>query len=102
MATKNTVNIQKMKSAATGLDNIHSSMTKQIKKLDETMASIRQVWLGEAASTYLKQYDKNYNSFQSMAKAIRGASDALTESCNTYDQADNKAMDIVQKLSQRG
>ncbi|MBE5860518.1 MAG: WXG100 family type VII secretion target [Butyrivibrio sp.] len=102
MATKNTVNIQKMKSAATQLDGIHSSMLKQIKKLDETMSSIKQVWSGEAATTYLKQYEKNYNAFQSMAGAIRGASDALTENCNTYDQADMKAMDIVDKLSKRG
>ncbi|SEM28463.1 WXG100 family type VII secretion target [Butyrivibrio sp. ob235] len=102
MATKNTVNIQKMMSAATELDNIHASMTKQIKKLDETMSSIKQVWSGEAATTYLKQYDKNYTAFQNMAKAIRGASDALTENCNTYNQADSKAMDIVQKLSHRG
>ncbi|WP_026658676.1 WXG100 family type VII secretion target [Butyrivibrio sp. AC2005] len=102
MATKNTVNIQKMKSAATELDNIYSSMSKQLKKLDETMSAIKQVWSGEAATTYLKKYEKNYNAFQNMANAIRGASDALTENCNTYDQADTKAMDIVDKLSRRG
>ena len=102
MAAKNTVNIQKMRSAASELDNIHSSMQKQIKKLDETMSSVKQVWTGDAAGTYLKQYDKNLKSFQGMANAIRSASQALIQSCTTYDQADSSAMDVVQKLGKRG
>ena len=42
MAAKNTVNIQKMQSAATELDRIYSQMIKQIKTLDETMSSVSQ------------------------------------------------------------
>ncbi len=102
MATKNTVNIQRMKSAASELDRIYSSMQKQIKTLDETMSSVKQVWTGEAATTYLKQYEKNQKSFQNMANSIRSASAALNESCNTYSQADNRAMDLVQKMGRRG
>ncbi len=102
MAAKNTVNIQKMRSAASELENIHSNMQKQIKKLDETMSSVKQVWTGDAAGTYLKQYEKNLKSFQGMAQAIRSASQALTQSCTTYDQADSSAMDVVQKLGKRG
>lgn len=102
MAAKNTVNVQKMRTAAGQLENIYTSMQKQIKTLDETMSSVKRVWTGEAATTYLKQYEKNLKSFQNMAKAIKSASLALEESCKTYDQADNSAMDLVQKLSTRG
>ncbi len=102
MAAKNTVNIQKRQAAAGELENIHVSMQKQIKKLEETMSEVRKVWSGEAATTYLKQYDKNSKSFSSMAKAIKDASEAMKESCSTYDQADSSAMDIVAKLGSRG
>ena len=102
MATKNTVNTQKMKAAASQLETIHSSMQKQIKTLDETMRSVKQVWTGDAANTYLKQYDKNLKSFQTMAKAILSASQALQESGNTYGQAEMSAVDLVQKMGRRG
>ena len=101
MAAKNTVNIQKMQSAATELDRIYSQMIKQIKTLDETMSSVKQVWQGEAANTYLKQYQKNEKAFESMANAIKSASETLFESSSTYGEADSTAMDIVQKMGKR-
>lgn len=101
MATKNTVNAQKMQAAASQLENIYASMQKYIKSLDETMSSVKQVWTGEAANTYLKQYEKNLKSFQNMAKCISSASTALSESGKTYTQADSQAMDVVQKLGKR-
>ncbi len=102
MATKNTVNIQRMRAASNELDNIYSTMQKQIKTLDETMNSVKQVWTGDAANTYLKQYGKNLKNFQNMANAVKSASAALKESSNTYDQADMSAMDLVQKMGRRG
>lgn len=102
MAANNTVNQQKMKSAASELSNIYSNMSKQIKKLDETMSNVKQVWTGEAANTYLKSYQNHLDSFNKMANAIMSASNAINESCNTYAQADNTAMDIVKKLGRRG
>ena len=101
MASKNTVNIQRMRSAVTELENIYSSMQKQIKTLDETMSSVKQVWTGDAANTYIKQYSKNLRDFQNMANAIRSASGALAESCNVYETVDNNAMDIVSKMGRR-
>ncbi len=101
MAAKNTVNKQKMRSAITELENIHASMQKQIKTLDETMSSVKKVWTGEAANTYLKQYQKNLKDFQNMANAIRSAADALAQSCNIYDEVDASAMDIVEKMGKR-
>ena len=101
MAAKNTVNAQKMQAAASQLENIYTSMTKYIKSLDETMSSVKQVWTGDAANTYLKQYENNQTSFQNMAKCIKSASEALVESGNTYLQADSNAMDVVQKLGRR-
>ncbi|MCR4850643.1 MAG: WXG100 family type VII secretion target [Lachnospiraceae bacterium] len=101
MAAKNTVNVQKMKSAASELDSIYSSMTKQIKKMDETISSVKKIWTGDAANSYLKSYEKHLQSFQNMANAIRSASEALGDSCNTYDQAENSAMDVVQKMGRR-
>jgi WXG100 family type VII secretion target len=102
MAANNTVNQQKMKQAATELSNIHANMDKQIKKLDETMNSVKKVWTGEAATTYLKSYQNHLESFKKMANAIMSASNAITQSATTYDQAESTAMDIVQKLGKRG
>ena len=102
MATKNTVNVQRMRQAITELENIHSTMQKNIKSLDETISRVKQVWVGEAADTYLKQYKKNQKSFENMANAIQNAANALAESCSIYEQVDSNAMDIVQKMGRRG
>ena len=102
MAAKNTVNVQRMRQAITELENIHGTMQKHIKTLDETMSHVKQVWAGDAANTYLKQYQKNQKSFQNMANAIQSAVNALSETCGIYEQVDANAMDIVQKLGKRG
>ena len=102
MAAKNTVNIQKMRSAITELENIYSNMQKHMKSLDETMASVKKVWTGEAANTYLQSYQKNLKDFQNMANAINSAVNALAESCNVYEEVDYRALDIVEKLGKRG
>ncbi len=102
MAAKNTVNIQKMRSAITELENIYSNMQKHMKSLDETMSSIKKIWTGEAANTYLNSYQKNLKDFQNMANAIKSASNALAESCNVYEATDSRAMDIVDKMGRRG
>jgi WXG100 family type VII secretion target len=102
MAAKNTVNVQRMRQAISELENIHSAMQKNIKSLDETMSHVKQVWTGDAANTYLKQYQKNQKSFQNMANAIQNAINALADSCGIYEQVDANAMDIVQKMGRRG
>ena len=102
MAAKNTVNVQRMRQAITELENIHGTMQKHIKTLDETMSHVKQVWAGDAANTYLKQYQKNQKSFQNMTNAIQSAVNALSETCGIYEQVDANAMDIVQKLGKRG
>ena len=102
MAAKNTVNKQKMRSAISELENIYSNMQKQLKTLDETMSSVKKVWTGEAANTYLKSYQKNLKDFQNMANAINSAVNALAEACNIYDEVDYNAMDIVSKMGKRG
>ena len=102
MAAKNTVNIQKMRSAISELENIHSNMHKHMKSLDETMSSVKKVWKGEAANEYLKQYQKNQKDFQNMAEAINSAVNALAESCNVYEMTDSQAMDVVAKMGKRG
>ena len=102
MAAKNTVNAQKMQAAATQLENINATMLKQIKSLEETMSAVKQAWTGEAATSYLKQYQKNEKAFNQMAEAIKSASISLKESSETYTKADNSAMDLVNKLGRRG
>ncbi|MCR5000397.1 MAG: WXG100 family type VII secretion target [Lachnospiraceae bacterium] len=102
MATKNTVNVQRMRSSISELGNIQSNMQKQLKTLDETMSSLKKVWTGEAANAYLKSYQKNLKSFQDMAGAITSAIDALEDSCVAYETTDARAMDIVEKLGKRG
>ncbi len=102
MATKNTVNVQRMRSSISELGNIQANMQKQLKTLDETMSSLKKVWTGEAANAYLKSYQKNLKSFQDMAGAITSAIDALEDSCVAYETTDARAMDIVEKLGMRG
>ena len=100
MAAKNTVNKQKMRSAISELENIYSNMQKQLKTLDETMSSVKKVWTGEAANTYLKSYQKNLKDFQNMAEAINSASNALAESCNVYEMTDAQAMDVAKWVAE--
>jgi WXG100 family type VII secretion target len=102
MAAKNTVNVQKMRSAISELENIHSNMQKHMKSLDETMSSVKKVWKGEAANEYLKQYQKNQKDFQNMAEAINSAVNTLAEACNVYETTDMQAMDVVAKMGKRG
>lgn len=102
MATKNTVNVQKMRSAIGELENIYANMQKQMKTLDETMTSVKKVWTGEAANKYIKAYQTNLKDFQNMAEAINSATNALADSCGAYEEVDYNAMDIVAKMGKRG
>ena len=102
MAAKNTVNVQKMRSAIGELENIYSNMQKHMKSLDETMSSVKKVWKGEAANEYLKQYQKNLKDFQNMAEAVNSALNVLAEACGVYETTDAQAMDVVAKMGKRG
>lgn len=99
---KNTVDIQKMKTAASELEQIHSSMQTQLKKLDEQISALKGVWTGEAANTYLNGYQQNYSDVQNLSAAIKSASAALTSIAAHYSKADMEASEIVKQKLARG
>ena len=99
---QSTVDMQKMKTAAAELEKIYSSMQTQLKKLDENMATLKGVWTGEAAATYLNSYRQNQADIQNLATAIRAASQTLTTISTTYNKADAQAAEIIKQKMARG
>jgi WXG100 family type VII secretion target len=90
-----TANMQKMKSAASELENIYTAMTNNQKKLEEAMTALPKIWFGEGAQTFQKQYQQNAPYFGQMAAAIQGASQTLNNISTTYDKADAAASEAI-------
>lgn len=99
---QSTVDMQKMKTAASELDKIYSSMQQQLKKLDENMASLKGIWTGEAAATYINSYQQSVSEIQGLATAIRSASVTLTNISTTYNKADAQAAEMIKQKMARG
>ncbi len=99
---QSTVDLQKMKTAASELERIYSSMQTQIKKLDENVQTLKGLWTGEAASAYLQAYRQNQTDIQNLAAAIKAASTTLTTVTATYGKADNQAAEIIKQKMARG
>ncbi|MDR0620664.1 MAG: WXG100 family type VII secretion target [Deltaproteobacteria bacterium] len=97
-----TVNLQKMKGVATELEKIYASMGNNKKKLDELMARLPKMWTGEGSQAYQKAYQENSRNFQLLAEAIRGCSEALTSSVNTYSKADLAASEAIKAKMAKG
>ncbi|MEA4924234.1 MAG: WXG100 family type VII secretion target [Syntrophomonadaceae bacterium] len=92
---QSTVDIQKMRSVASELDKNYAVINVQLKKLDELMSNLQQLWKGEGAAAYQNAYLQNTQNFVKLAEAIRGASASLTTFAGTYGKADTAAADAI-------
>ncbi|TCL59037.1 WXG100 family type VII secretion target [Kineothrix alysoides] len=95
MSTATTVDLQKMKNVAGELDKIYANMMNQIKKLDEAVGNLQQLWKGEAAQAYQNAYKQNTTNFLQLAEAINSCSSSLTTIATTYNKADTAAADAI-------
>lgn len=93
MAT--TVDLQRMKSVAGELDKIYANTMNQIKKLDEAMGNLQQLWKGEAALAYQNAYKQNTSNFLQLAEAINNCSSTLLTITNTYSKSDMAAAEAI-------
>lgn len=94
MATT-TVDLQKMKNVANELNKIYANTMNQIKKLDEAMGTLGQLWKGEAAQAYQNAYKQNTANFLQLAEAINTCSASLTTISTTYGKADMAATEAI-------
>ncbi|HWR55745.1 MAG TPA: WXG100 family type VII secretion target [Negativicutes bacterium] len=92
---QSTVDIQKMRSVAAELDKNYATINAQLKKLDELMSNLQQLWKGEGAVAYQNAYLQNTQNFVKLAEAIRSASASLTAFAGTYGKADTAAADAI-------
>ena len=99
---QSTVNIQKMRSVASELDKIYATMTSNKKKLDEVIAQLGKIWVGEGAQAYRKAYDENARDFVLLAEAIRNCSATLNASAGSYSKADTAAADAIRSKMAKG
>ena len=100
--TQSTVNLQKMKSVASELDNIYATMTANKKKLDETVSRLSKIWQGEGATAYQRAYAENARDFTLLAEAVRSCSATLTTSAGSYGKADMAAAEAIKSKMAKG
>lgn len=90
-----TVDIQKMKSVASELDKNYAAINAQLKKLDECMGNLNQLWQGEGAKAYQNSYLQNTQNFLLFAEAINSCSKTLNTISSNYSKADTAAADAI-------
>jgi len=99
---QSTVNLQKMKSVSAELDKNYTVMVNNKKKLDEIMASLKKIWLGEGSQAYQQAYAENAKDFTLLAEAIKSCSATITASANTYNKADMAAAEAIKAKMAKG
>lgn len=99
---QSTINLQKMKSVASELDKIYTTMTSNKKKMEELMNQLPKIWAGEGAQVYQKAYQSNAREFALLAEAIRNCSATLTASITSYNKADMAAADSIKSKMAKG
>lgn len=92
---QSTVDIQKMKNVSAELDKNYAVINNQLKKMDECMGNLGQIWAGEGASAYQKAYLQNTQNFLKLAEAINSCSATLGSIANTYGKADMAAAEAI-------
>ena len=95
---KTTVNVQKLKSTASELDQISANIGAQIKKMDEHISTLQKVWQGEAAKEHIAKYNKHSDTFKAMSKAIKDAAATLNADAAAYGQAEAQTSDAIDRL----
>ena len=91
------VNVAKLRSAGKNLTNLASKMKGEMNKLDEKIQKVSSVWSSEASASYLKRYQDDKANLAQLTQILQQMGAALEEFSQNYTNADNKAMDVVNK-----
>lgn len=101
MATQQ-VNATKLKKAGNELGGLSTKIKAEVTKLDECMQKISSVWSSDASAAYIKEYNADKANFGELVKVMKEMGDTLTQFSAKYQQADNKASDLVHKYMKKG
>jgi len=96
MATQQ-VNAAKLKKAGTELTNLSSKIKAEVNKLEENMQKVSAVWSSDASAAYIKQYNADKANFNELVQVMREMGNSLTQFSAKYQQADDKASDLIVK-----
>ena len=96
MATQQ-VNATKLKKAGNDLNELSSKMKTEMNKLDENIQKVSSVWSSDAVSAYVKKYNDNKANLNELVTILQQMGSALQTISANYQQADNKASDLVWK-----
>ena len=91
------VNAAKLKKAGNELVNLSSKIKAEVTKLDENMQKVNSVWSSDASAAYIKQYNADKVNFNEFVQIVKEMGDSLNQFSTKYQQADNKASDVVNK-----
>ena len=100
MATQQ-VNATKLKKAGSELNSLSSKIKAEVTKLDENMQKVSSVWSSDASAAYIKQYNADKVNFNELVQVMKEMGDSLIQFSNKYQQADNKASDLVHKYMKK-
>ncbi len=96
MATQQ-VNATKLKKAGSELLNLSAKIKSEVTKLDENMQKVNSIWTSDASAAYIKQYNADKSNFNELVQVMKEMGDSLNLFSQKYQQADNKASDLVHK-----
>ena len=95
------VNSVRLKTAGKTFTDLSLKMKKEMAKLDESIQKISSIWTSEASASYLKKYQSDKSNLSELAKILQETGTVLTEFSANYQQADDKASDLILKYLKR-
>ena len=101
MATQQ-VNAVKLKKAGTELTDLSSKIKAEMAKLDENIQKVSSIWSSEAGSTYIKIYNADKAELNELVKITQQMGASLQQFSANYQQADNKALEVIGKNLAKG
>ena len=100
MATQQ-VNATKLKKAGSELNSLSTKIKAEVTKLEENMQKVSSVWSSDASTAYIKQYNADKGNFNELVQVMKEMGDSLIQFSAKYQQADNKASDLVHKYMKK-
>ena len=91
------VNAVKLKKAGAEISDLSAKIKAEVNKLDESIQKVSSVWSSDAGAAYIKQYNADKTNFNELVSVMKEMGATLTQISAKYQQADNKANDLVNK-----
>ena len=96
------VNAVKLKKAGTELTDLSSKIKSEMTKLDENIQKVSSIWKSEAGSTYVRIYQADKANLNELVQITQQMGAALQQFSANYQQADNKALEVIGKNLAKG